>query len=82
MATIIKVKVLEGFEVELEFANGDVKVVDLERYLNHPIFEPMKKDPDLFRAVYVNHAMGTIVWPNGADMCPDMLYEGLAPATS
>ncbi len=82
MATIIKVKVLDGFEVELEFASGEVKVVDLARYLNHPIFEPMKRDPGLFRAVHVDHEAGTIVWPNGADMCPDMLYEGLPPATS
>lgn len=81
MARIREVKVLGGFDVELKFDDGTLKVIDLSRYMIHTIFDAMKKDPALFRAVYVDHEAGTIVWPNGADMCPDMLYEGLPPAT-
>jgi hypothetical protein len=80
MATIREVKVLEGFNVELLFSDGVRKVVDLSRYMKHPVFEPIRKDPGMFRTVYVDKEAGTIVWPNGADMCPDMLYEGLPPA--
>jgi hypothetical protein len=32
------------------------------------------RDPDLFRQVAVDPELGTIVWPNGADMDPDVLH--------
>lgn len=31
-------------------------------------------DPDYFAMVVVDPEAGTIVWPNGADLDPDMLY--------
>jgi uncharacterized protein DUF2442 len=43
-----------------------------------PIFEPIRKDPSLFCSMRVEG--GTIVWPNGADIDPDVLYYGLTPA--
>lgn len=75
MVRVSAVRVLEGFDVELEFTDGTSRIVDLSRYLNGPIFEPLRNDPELFRSVYVDH--GTIVWPNGADICPDVLYHDL-----
>jgi hypothetical protein len=71
---------LEGFTVRLAFTDGTERVVDLEPYLRGPVFEPLKQDLDLFRAVQVDSELGTIVWPNGADICPDVLYESLTPA--
>jgi hypothetical protein len=40
----------------------------------------MHKDLRLFRAMKVAPRIGTIVWDNGADMDPDVLYKGLTPA--
>ena len=82
MASVKTVTVLEGFEVELRFSDGIVRTVDLSQYMDHPIFDPIRRDPVLFRQVYVDGEAGTIVWPNGADICPDVLYEGLPLATS
>ena len=74
------VAVLEGFCVRLEFTDGTRKEMDLQPYLRGPIFEPVRSNPKLFRSVKVDKRMGTIVWDNGADMDPDVLYLGLKPA--
>jgi len=74
------VEVLEGFKVRLTFTDESKKVIDLDAYLNGPVFEPIRSDPKLFRAVRVDEEAGTIVWPNGADLDPDVLYLGLKPA--
>jgi hypothetical protein len=80
MVRISDVKVLEGFKVNLTFTNGSQKVVDLERFLWGPVFEPIRENRELFCAVRVDEEAGTIVWPNGADIDPDVLYLGLKPA--
>ena len=71
---------LEDFWVRLVFSNSEQKDVDLKPLLRGPIFEPLLRDPKLFRAVKVDEELGTIVWPNGADMDPDVLYGSHLPA--
>ena len=70
---------LEGFSVHLTFTDGTEKTVDLTPYLRGPVFEPLLNDPQVFRAMCVDEELGTIVWPNGADICPDVLYWGRTP---
>jgi len=70
----------EGFKVHLEFTDNTMKEIDLAPYLHGPIFEPIRNDPQIFRSVRVDPRMGTIVWDNGADIDPDVLYKGLTPA--
>ena len=41
------------------------------------VFEPLR-DPEFFAQVRVNPDIGTMVWPNGADLCPDVLRHHLA----
>jgi len=33
------------------------------------------EDVEFFRQVRVDPEAGTIVWPNGVDFCPDVLYS-------
>ena len=49
-------------------------------YLVGPVFEPLHV-PAQFAEVTVDPELGTIVWPNGADICPDVLYHGRIPAS-
>jgi len=74
------VESLQDFRVRLEFTDGTTKEIDLERYLHGPIFEPIRNDPKMFRSVKVDPRMGTLVWDNGADIDPDVLYKDLTPA--
>ena len=78
LVRVRNVEVLHNFWVRLEFTNGACKDIDLSPYLRGPIFEPLRNDPHLFCAVKVDH--GTVVWDNGADIDPDVLYLGLKPA--
>jgi hypothetical protein len=74
------VRVLGRYVVELRFANGELKVIDLEPLLWGPMFEPLVGDYGLFRQVRVDPDAGTIVWPNGADLSPRTLYGESKPA--
>ena len=77
---IATVEPLDGFQVRLEFTDGTTKEVDLQPYLHGPVFEPIRSDLEVFRSVKVDARMGTIMWDNGADIDPDVLYKGLIPA--
>ncbi len=72
------VEPVEGFRVTIRFTDGSCKEVNLTPYLHGPIFEPMRNDPTIFRSMQVEE--GTITWPNGADIDPDVLYYDLTPA--
>ncbi len=80
LVRIKSVKPLEKFVVHLEFTDGTSRDIDLEPYLRGKIFEPLRQNKDTFRAVKVDERMGTIVWENGADIDPDVLYHELKPA--
>ena len=40
-----------------------------------PIFEPLR-DVAFFAQVSVDPEIGTVVWPNGADIAPEVIHEG------
>jgi len=73
---VVDVKPLGEKKLELSFADGLKAVVDMEKVIQtfDGVFAPLK-DPDFFRQVKVDPEIGTIVWPNGADICPDVLYS-------
>ncbi len=80
LVRVKSVDVLKDFIVRLEFTDDSQREIDLEPYLHGPIFEPIRNNPIVFRSVKVDKRMGTIVWENGADIDPDVLYHGLKPA--
>lgn len=79
-ARVVSVEARDGFVLFLTFADGTQRLVDLEGEIWGPVFEPLRHDPDLFRQVRVDEELGTIVWPNGADMDPDVLHGDFEPA--
>ena len=54
--------------------------MDLEPLLHGPMFDAIRLDDAAFAAVRVDPEVGTLVWPNGADICPDVLVHDLPPA--
>ena len=80
MREITDVEVVTGFVVSLTFDDGSVRVVDLEPLLRGPMFAALRSDPALFAEVAVDDELGTIAWPNGADMDADVLHGDEVPA--
>lgn len=82
MAVITGVEIIAERTVELTFADGSIRVVDLEPYLWGPVFDAIAKDDSVFAQVTVDPERGTIIWPNGVDLDPDVLhgdYEATQP---
>jgi hypothetical protein len=71
---VIEAKYVRDFIVWVKFEDGTEGEVDLSQELYGPVFEPLK-DVDYFRQVTVDPELGTISWPNGADLAPEFLYE-------
>jgi hypothetical protein len=74
---IREVEALDGFNLKLALTDGSVIERDVSRLLVGPVFEPIRKDPSFFAKVRVEG--GTVAWPNGADLCPDVLIWGGPP---
>ena len=71
---IVKVKALSGYRLEVEFEDGVRGIVDMSENLWGPMFEPLR-DVDYFAKVAVDAELGTVVWPNGADLAPEVLHQ-------
>jgi len=77
LVRISSVTPLDGFHLRLVLTDGSVIERDVEPLLVGPVFAALRDHPDVFRAATV--AGGTVVWPNGADLCPDVLIWGGPP---
>ncbi len=77
MLRIRAVEPLEGYSLSLTLTDGSLVARSVEHVLTGPVFEPLPKDDGLFRSVTVQD--GTVVWPGGADLDPDVLIWGGAP---
>jgi hypothetical protein len=70
---------MDGHRVQLTLTDGRVIERDLGPMLKGPVFSEIRGDRERFQQMRVEG--GTLVWPNGADLCPDVLiWGGLPPA--
>ena len=76
---IEKVEVCGVHSLRVAFNDGVRKRVDLLPLLEGPVFDPLR-EPAFFGRVLLDPVAGTVVWPNGADLAPEALYE-LPPET-
>ena len=67
---------MPGFRLRLTLTDGTVVERDVSALLEGPLFDVIR-DGDSFSKARV--AGGAIEWPNGADICPDLLIWGGLP---
>lgn len=71
---------VEPYKLTLKFNTGEIRQVDLEAKLKEWGASPSSKfarlkQPDYFKKVKLDPDFNSIVWENGIDLCPDVLYE-------
>ncbi len=72
---VIGVRYVNDYKLEITFSDGTVAELDFRRRIvgRGGVFGPLES-VDFFRQVAVDREAGTLVWPNGVDLCPDVLY--------
>ena len=68
----IDVKVLNNYELEIKFDNNERKIFDVKPYFKFKIFNDLKNYEEFIK---VQISGLSIEWENGADICPDELYN-------
>lgn len=69
---VVRAEHCDDFRIHLIFNDSIEATVDFERWLQGPVFKPLK-EPRYFSRFFLEG--GTVVWPNGADIAPETLYE-------
>ena len=71
-----QVRYVGEYRMELSFTDGTAGELDFKQRIvgRGGIFRPLE-DVEFFKKVQVDAEAGTVVWPNGVDFCPDVLYS-------
>ena len=69
------VRHVKDYRLEMTFSDGTIAELDFRHRVvgRGGVFVPMES-LEFFRQVTVDREAGTVVWPNGVDFCPDVLY--------
>ena len=78
---VAEVKPLPNFCLWVRFLDCTSGTVDLSQELWGPMFEPLA-NPEVFDQARVDPELETVVWPNGADLAPEYLYQRAQQAPS
>lgn len=71
---VVEVQPLDGYRLRLRFEDGAAGEVDVaELVVFRGVFAPLA-DKAYFDRVRVEPDLGTVAWPDGADLDPDVLY--------
>lgn len=68
------VYVVRPYVLDVSFEDSAQRTVDVSPLLYGEVFEPLR-DPAFFARAEVDLVLGTVVWPNGADISPEYLRD-------
>ena len=75
---VVSVQALPEHRLRVTFDDGVEGVVDVAQLVTFTgVFEPLS-DPAFFAMVIVHPELGTVSWPNNADLDSDVLYAEVA----
>jgi hypothetical protein len=73
MERIVQVQPKAGYRLWLRFTDGAEGEVDLSHLVGRGVFQAWQ-NPAEFAKVMVDPETGTVAWPGGIDLDPDVLY--------
>jgi hypothetical protein len=69
-----KARYIKGYQLEVEFENGDKGIVDFADYIKKGgVFKKIKAF-SRFKKYYIDRELGTICWPGAVDVSPEALH--------
>ncbi|NHZ71828.1 MAG: DUF2442 domain-containing protein [Aquificales bacterium] len=71
---VVNFEIVGDYTIRVEFDDGTVQTINFESILMGPLFGPLR-DQSRFNQVHLNSDLGTLVWPNGADIDPTVLHN-------
>lgn len=72
---VVSVQPLAEYHLRVRFDDGSENVVDVAQLVTFTgVFEPLR-DPEFFAKATVNAELGTVCWPNDADLDSDVLFS-------
>jgi hypothetical protein len=71
---VVEVQPTKDYRLRLRFEDGAEGEVDVAVLIQFEGIFASLKDRNEFLKVFVDPELGTICWPNGADLDPDVLY--------
>jgi len=75
---VASVQTLPHHRLHVRFDDGTEGVVDVAQLVQFTgVFEPLH-DSEFFAKTSVNTELGTVCWPNNADLDSDVLYARIA----
>jgi hypothetical protein len=74
LPSVIRATYEGDFRIRLTFHDNLEGTVDFQAWLDGPVFEALK-DRAYFQQFFIDG--GTVVWPNGADIAPETLYDAV-----
>ena len=73
---IVEVEYIEAYRLKLIFDTGEKGELDFkDRVVGRGGVFSALENLEFFSQVKVDPEIGTIVWPNDVDFCPDVLYS-------
>ena len=73
MLRVTDVQPLDDYRLRVVFNDGVTREVDCSFLLRGTLGEPLR-DPGYFRQARVDEEARTVIWPNGLDSAPELLY--------
>jgi Protein of unknown function (DUF2442) len=67
-------EIVGPYTLALRFDDGTKQRINFRPVLEGEVFAPLQ-DLDVFNAVQLDSAFGTVQWPNGADFDPETLHD-------
>lgn len=77
--SVIKVKPLNDYKLEITFENNEIRIFDMKPFLDKGMYNELKNKV-LFKTAKVS--FDSVEWANGLDIDPEFLYTKSNPIES